>query len=157
MGIVQSFWHQLVCLCIQVGTLRRALQIKAAELSKQAGADIQSRLLYAVAKVHSHARHHPRLLSISSCEFSAMHVPWAFTPEHLKSCLCSLPQVAGGASSGHPCMLVAVCIHVACHGADACPGDSKAQGSQALKPVIVAQHAQLTCLYVRIMPACGTG
>lgn len=36
---------------MQVGTLRQALQIKAAELSKQAGADIHSRLLYAVAKV----------------------------------------------------------------------------------------------------------
>jgi len=34
-----------------VGTLRQALQIKASELSKQAGADIHSRLLYAVAKV----------------------------------------------------------------------------------------------------------
>ncbi|DBA72756.1 TPA: hypothetical protein ACH3X2_010149 [Trebouxia sp. C0005] len=34
----------------EVGTLRQALQIKASELSKQAGADIHSRLLYAVAK-----------------------------------------------------------------------------------------------------------
>ncbi len=38
-------------LFLQVGTLRQALQIKASELSKQAGADIHSRLLYAVAKV----------------------------------------------------------------------------------------------------------
>ena len=38
---------------VQVGTLRQALQIKAAELSKQAGADIHSRLLYAVAKVQT--------------------------------------------------------------------------------------------------------
>ena len=38
---------------VQVGTLRQALHIKAAELSKQAGADIHSRLLYAVAKVCS--------------------------------------------------------------------------------------------------------
>ena len=36
---------------VQVATLRQALQIKATELSKQAGADIHSRLLYAVAKV----------------------------------------------------------------------------------------------------------
>ena len=40
----------LACV-VQVSTLRQALHIKAGELSKQAGSDIHSRLLYAVAKV----------------------------------------------------------------------------------------------------------
>ena len=51
MKLLTALLAKSLTLCLQVGTLRQALHIKAADLSKQAGTDIHSRLLYAVAKV----------------------------------------------------------------------------------------------------------